>query len=208
MSIGEAGTGPRGDSTVRDPARVPVQRGGAERAPVRLDRASVRAKTLAALRAALADGRLRPGEVYSAPVLAAPLGVSATPVREAMQILAAEGAVEVLPNRGFRIVPPPVAAHVAAVRALLVLPVVAAHPPDPVYLRPLAEEAGAAADRAFHAALLAPAGNPELDRVAADLYDRAALPPSPPHARLALLRALTDGDADLVRDLLETLLGA
>ena len=44
-----------------------------------------------------------PGELYSAPALAERYGVSATPVREAMQQLAGEGAVEVVPNRGFRV---------------------------------------------------------------------------------------------------------
>ncbi|MFD8019876.1 GntR family transcriptional regulator, partial [Streptomyces lavendulae] len=46
-----------------------------------------------ALRAALIAGELRPGSVYSAPGLAAELGVSATPVREAMLDLAREGLV-------------------------------------------------------------------------------------------------------------------
>ena len=48
-------------------------------------------------------GELCPGEVYSAPALGERFGVSATPVREAMQQLALEGAVEVVPNRGFRV---------------------------------------------------------------------------------------------------------
>ncbi|MYS74692.1 GntR family transcriptional regulator, partial [Streptomyces sp. SID5926] len=58
---------------------------------------------LDALRSALVTGELRPGGVYSAPVLGERFGVSATPVREAMQQLALEGAVEVVPNRGFRV---------------------------------------------------------------------------------------------------------
>ncbi|MFK0297143.1 GntR family transcriptional regulator [Streptomyces sp. NPDC090442] len=56
-----------------------------------------------ALRAALIAGRMRPGTLYSAPVLAEMLGVSPTPVREAMQDLAKEGMVEVVRNRGFRV---------------------------------------------------------------------------------------------------------
>src|SRR4051812_40547668 len=56
-----------------------------------------------ALRAALIAGELRPGEVYSAPALAAEYGVSATPVREAMLDLAREGLVEAVRNKGFRI---------------------------------------------------------------------------------------------------------
>ena len=44
-----------------------------------------------------------PGEVYSAPVLGARFGVSATPVREAMVDLSREGLVETVPNKGFRV---------------------------------------------------------------------------------------------------------
>jgi DNA-binding GntR family transcriptional regulator len=54
-----------------------------------------------AIRAALISGRMRPGFLYSAPALAESLGVSATPVREAMLDLAREGLVEVARNRGF-----------------------------------------------------------------------------------------------------------
>lgn len=56
-----------------------------------------------ALRASLITGRMRPGEVYSAPKLAAEFGVSATPVREAMLDLVSEGLVEVVRNKGFRV---------------------------------------------------------------------------------------------------------
>src|SRR5215813_5852962 len=55
------------------------------------------------LRAALISGQLRPGVVYSAPTLGEMLGVSATPVREAMLDLVREGLVEVLRNKGFRV---------------------------------------------------------------------------------------------------------
>ncbi|MEV7086554.1 GntR family transcriptional regulator [Streptomyces sp. NPDC093085] len=65
--------------------------------------ATVRERVTAELRAALISGDLRPGEVYSAPSLATRLGVSATPVREAMQDLAREGMVEVVRNTGFRV---------------------------------------------------------------------------------------------------------
>ncbi|MEV7419855.1 GntR family transcriptional regulator, partial [Streptomyces sp. NPDC089919] len=67
-------------------------------------RHSVRGQILDALRTALVDGELVPGEIYSGPALGERFGVSATPVREAMQQLAVEGAVECLPNRGFRVI--------------------------------------------------------------------------------------------------------
>ncbi len=56
------------------------------------------------LEAALVAGELRPGELYSAPMLGERFGVSATPVREAMLALAKDGFVVAERNRGFRVV--------------------------------------------------------------------------------------------------------
>ena len=131
-----------GVAQVRGEARVPVQPGAADRDRVRgehthseppipaprtaVQRSSVRGQILDALRTALVAGELTPGEVYSAPVLGERFGVSATPVREAMQQLALEGAVEVVPNRGFRVVERGARelAELAEVRALIEVPVV------------------------------------------------------------------------------------
>lgn len=66
-------------------------------------RTSLRQQVADALRALLISGRMRPGQVYSAPKLAAQFGVSPTPVREAMLDLVAEGLVEVVRNKGFRV---------------------------------------------------------------------------------------------------------
>ena len=66
-------------------------------------RRSYREGVVEVLRAALVSGQMKPGRLYSAPTLAAQLGVSATPVREAMSELAAQGMVEVVRNRGFRV---------------------------------------------------------------------------------------------------------
>ena len=55
------------------------------------------------LRAAIKRGAFRPGEALTIRSLATIFGVSPTPVREALQQLAAEGAVEGIPNRSFRI---------------------------------------------------------------------------------------------------------
>lgn len=66
-------------------------------------KSSYRERVADALRAALIAGELRPGEVHSAPALAARFGVSATPVREAMLDLAKEGLVDTVPNKGFRV---------------------------------------------------------------------------------------------------------
>ncbi|WP_335937905.1 GntR family transcriptional regulator [Streptomyces sp. PTD5-9] len=191
----------------------------APRAAVR--RHSVRGQVLDALRTALADGRLVPGEVYSAPALGARFGVSATPVREAMQQLAAEGAVEVVPNRGFRVSrrDPRERAQLAEVRALLEVPVVLrlARTVPPARwnaLRPLAEAGTAAAavgdraayaesDRAFHGAVLSLCGNEQLVRIADDLHRRAQWPVAEnPATRRAVLLA----DAAEHSDLLDALI--
>ncbi|MFD6422530.1 GntR family transcriptional regulator [Streptomyces sp. NPDC060198] len=194
-------------------------------------RYSVRGQILDALRDALASGELVPGHVYSAPALGASFGVSATPVREAMQRLAAEGAVEVVPNRGFRIVErgPRELAELAEVRALMEAPVVlrlARTVPACRWatLRPLAEATVAAAatgdrsaytesDRAFHRAVLGFAQNAQLVALADDLHRRCPGPlpgtaPGRPASlradaaqHTALLDALSDRDLTAVRAL-------
>ncbi|EST34715.1 GntR family transcriptional regulator [Streptomyces roseochromogenus] len=191
-------------------------------------RSSVRGQILDALRTALVTGELQPGEVYSGPVLGERFGVSATPVREAMQQLALEGAVEVVPNRGFRVVERGARelAELAEVRALIEVPVMlrlARTVPGERWaeLRPLAQETVRAAadgcpatyaesDRAFHGALLALSGNEQLVGVAADLHRRSQWPPvrrlraylvADAEEHIALLDALIAGDVDVVRGL-------
>lgn len=56
------------------------------------------------LRRALISGEMRPGEIYSANKLATELGVSNSPVREAMMSLVNSGLLELVRNRGFRVV--------------------------------------------------------------------------------------------------------
>ncbi len=51
------------------------------------------------LRAALAAGEIRPGEAISIGTWSERLGVSATPVREAVRVLQAEGLIDVSPHR-------------------------------------------------------------------------------------------------------------
>jgi DNA-binding GntR family transcriptional regulator len=57
----------------------------------------------ATLRAAILSGEIAPGARLGEVELAEQLGVSRTPVREALRRLAADGLVEVLPNRGARV---------------------------------------------------------------------------------------------------------
>lgn len=183
--------------------RVPAQAG-----PAALRRHSVRGQVLAALRHALAGGDLTPGEVYSAPGLAQLYGVSATPVREAMQQLAGEGAVEVVPNRGFRVAERSSRdlAELAEVRAMLEVPAIVrlarALPPERwEELRPLAaagvaaaargDRAGyAEADHSFHHAVISLTGNRRLTEVTGDLLRRAHWSaPGGPRRRTAELLA-------------------
>ncbi|MCB5168782.1 GntR family transcriptional regulator [Streptomyces bambusae] len=194
-------------------------------------RHSVRGQVLEALRAALVDGDLVPGEIYSGPALGERFGVSATPVREAMQQLALEGAVECLPNRGFRVIVRTARelAELVEVRALLEVPVMlrlARTAPVSAWtaLRPAAAATAAAAaagdvpgyaesDRAFHRAVLSLAGNEQLVHVADDLHRRAQWPaPGAPRIRRAdlvadaaehsaLLEALIAQDLQVVESL-------
>ena len=53
-----------------------------------------------ALRSGIEDGRLRPGERLRISSLIAMLGMSPTPIREALRLLQAEGLVEHQPHRG------------------------------------------------------------------------------------------------------------
>ncbi|GAA2058493.1 GntR family transcriptional regulator [Catenulispora yoronensis] len=177
---------------------------------------SLREQVSHALRAALIAGELRPGVVYSAPVLAAGFGVSATPVREAMLDLAKEGLVEVVRNKGFRVTELSEADldHFTEIRALIEIPVVTglartASTPDLEALRPAAAAIVAAArardliayveaDQAFHLTLLGLSGNPHLVAVVSDLRNRSRLYGLPSLADAGALAASAEEHVQLV----------
>ncbi len=158
-----------------------------------LAKANLRERVLRALRAAIISGELTPGEVYSAPSLAATFGVSATPVREAMLDLAKENLVAVVPNKGFRVsvVDEEQLDQITAIRRLLEPPVVAEvtnliPTEDFAALRRLAQEIvdGARtgdlaqyteADREFHLRLLGYSGNQRLVDIVAELRSQTRL---------------------------------
>jgi len=73
------------------------------------------------LKALLLSGRFAPGERLSEPLLAKELGVSRTPVREALMRLSEEGLVELVPGKGARVraFTPEEVEEVYGVRALL-----------------------------------------------------------------------------------------
>jgi DNA-binding GntR family transcriptional regulator len=161
--------------------------------PPMQERRSLRELITHALRAALVAGELRPGIVYSAPVLAAEFGVSATPVREAMLDLTKEGLVEVVRNKGFRVVglTDQDLDDFTEIRALIEIPATVsaagiATTAQLEPLRPVAAEIVTAArsgdligyveaDRRFHLALLAFTGNRHLVDTVGDLRKRSRL---------------------------------
>jgi DNA-binding GntR family transcriptional regulator len=69
-----------------------------------LSRSTLKESTEALIRRALLSGAMKPGAIYSANSLAARLGVSNSPAREAMMSLVNKGLLELVRNRGFRVV--------------------------------------------------------------------------------------------------------
>lgn len=194
-------------------------------------RPSYRERVADALRAALITGELRPGEVYSAPGLAARFGVSATPVREAMLDLAKEGLVDTVPNKGFRVtaVSELQLDEYTHIRSLIEIPTTAAltataATADLEALRPVAQEivtsaragdliAYVEADLRFHLGLLALAGNGHLVEVVRDLRRRSRLYgltalaeqgrlQASAEEHLELLDALLGRDEEMVREVM------
>lgn len=179
---------------------------GADPFRATIRRRTIRTEVVEALRAALITGDLVPGVVYSAPQLGEMLGVSATPVREAMLELVHGGMVEVLPNKGFRVVEltGDVLDHIAEMRLLLEVPVMAeiAERCEGSVAQVIADLAGIAQeleeaarsrdfvrfialDTDFHTRFLAVHGNPLLVDLVRDLRSRS---------RLYGLEALADRD--------------
>jgi len=162
-------------------------------ADVSLRRTSLRDQVLRAIRSGLVTGQIVPGVVYSAAALAAQLGVSNSPVREAMLALVDEGLMEVVPNRGYRPVTLSAAdtAEIIQLRELLEVPAVglaAEGGISDIYaalenLVAVIEETAAAgdvaanldADRDFHLMLVGAGGNQRLTRLVASLRDQARL---------------------------------
>ncbi|WP_245721532.1 GntR family transcriptional regulator [Nocardia crassostreae] len=158
-----------------------------------MEKISLRDKVSRALRAAIIAGEMEPGVVYSAPTLGARFGVSATPVREAMQDLARENLISILPNKGFRVteVAEKDLDDITHIRLLLEPPTVRDVTPlipaaDLPRLRELAAAIvdGAersdlveytAADQVFHLTLLGYADNPRLNALVSDLRDHTRL---------------------------------
>jgi DNA-binding GntR family transcriptional regulator len=69
----------------------------------KLKASSLRDQALRVIRAGIISGELRPDQLYALGAVAEQLGVSVTPVREAVLELAREGLVTLARNRGFRV---------------------------------------------------------------------------------------------------------
>lgn len=65
---------------------------------------SIRAGALEILREALLSGKFQPGQALSEPALATQMGISRGPVREALLMLAQEGLLVHIRNRGFAVI--------------------------------------------------------------------------------------------------------
>src|SRR6201988_286492 len=85
------------------PVKAPISTKPRSRRPLR--RAQLSDEVASHLRAAIMSGTLRPGTFIRLDETAAQLGVSITPVREALRTLRGEGMVQLEPPRGHVVVP-------------------------------------------------------------------------------------------------------
>lgn len=171
-----------GDSRRRTQSPRGLERlGGAE---------SRKGQAAEAIRRHILDGTLESGGLYSVSVIAEALGVSRTPVREALIDLAAQGLVRFERNRGVRISKPNSAdlAEIMELRLLLEVPALrrAATRLDERTLRALRkaldgmaaaahrdnEDAYHRHDRAFHKTILENCGNQRLAAFIESLLDQ------------------------------------
>jgi len=149
---------------------------------------SLRDKVVRRVRSDIVSGRSAPGTMYSVPALAEQLGVSTTPVREALLELSRGGLITPLRNRGFRVEATSLEEldNLFTMRELLerfaMVTLAERRLSDTGELRTLADDVARAvkdkdvlgyveSDRAFHQALTAEAGNPLLTRMIMDLRD-------------------------------------
>ncbi|MPV38589.1 GntR family transcriptional regulator [Georgenia subflava] len=158
-----------------------------------LNRSSLKDQALAVIRQRMVSGEIRPGEIQSAASMAARLGTSNGPVREAMLTLVEQGIMEVVPNRGFRVVPfsEEDLREVVELRVMLEVPAMGrlarvglGDAADLVREHARRCDAAArrldlteflAADRDFHLSLLQALGNTRLLRIVGQLRDQTRL---------------------------------
>ncbi|MER5216972.1 GntR family transcriptional regulator [Streptomyces sp. NPDC002838] len=210
--------------TTSPPAGAPAR--GAQ-----LKSVSLRQQAREALRTRIVLGQIEPGQVESVINVASELGVSVTPVREAVMDLANLGMVEVIRNRGFRV--PVLTDHdleeIFRVRTMLEVPALVelaelADRTPVARFRQLAEQLTDAAregdlvsfldlDRQFHLGLLELLGNRRLVAMVGQLRDQARMEGLQKLAdqgeltqsgeeHLAIVDAIASGDGRLTAELM------
>jgi DNA-binding GntR family transcriptional regulator len=173
----------------RAPARHPRAKAPAGR---RIVRSSLVDQAYQAIRARILDNAFPPGYQALESELAKALGISRTPVREALIRLQNEGLVQVVPRHGMRVLPvsPADMAEIYTVLSALesaAAEIVAARRPADDELKPLVLatrdmdralkaddlDAWAVADERFHRTLVDLAGNRMLKATVENFWDRA-----------------------------------
>jgi len=181
------------------------------------------------MRARILDGRLSPGSQLTNDVIATELGLSATPIREAMRRLAADELITLTAHRDARINPLRRAEAEELYRVRVVLDPMAAelactHATDAELVVPRAvlgarikwsdPQQAMLGTREFHRAIYRPCGNAVLVSVLESLWDRAdryrminvSTPATARQARaehLAIAEAFESRDGASLRQLME-----
>ena len=166
---------------------------------------SLRDHALSILRQAIVSGEMSVGEIYSASALARRLGISTSPVREAMLTLVNEGVAVAARNRGFRLVA--LSANdlreIYELRLLLEVPAMSqvaaldleSHREELQAQIAVMRHAAAKRDtqeflrldREFHLGLLSLAGNQRLVQIVGQLRDQTRLYGFPARAEQGML---------------------
>ncbi len=179
-----------------------------------------------AIRQRILDAEWAPGHQALEQDVALALGISRTPVREALMRLQNDGLVQVVPRHGMRVLPVSAADmreiyEILTALECLAVEILARSRPSALVLKPLVDatklmdkalkagdlDAWAAADETFHAQLVDLAGNRQLQATVMNYWDRAhrarmvtlRLRPKPvvsTQEHRALVERLAAGDAD------------
>jgi DNA-binding GntR family transcriptional regulator len=193
---------------------------------------SLRAQATRVLRARIITGQLVPGQLYAIGPLASELGVSVTPIREALLDLSNEGLVKISRNRGFsvQVLTDHDLDEIVELRRMLEVPAVRQITErrlisNQAELRQLAgvtEQCAASgdwvgfldSDRAFHLALLSNLGNERLLHFVGSLRDQSRLYGldriagtrgliESTHEHKEILMAMSSGQADHAASLMD-----
>lgn len=196
-----------------------------------LSKVSLREQATQLLRARIVAGELRPGVLYAVGNVANDMGVSITPIREALLDLSQQGLVEMVRNRGFRVrvLTDHDLDEILQLRQMLEIQAVrqlAERQPitDFAPLRELSQAIQRAAadddrqaivvtDHTFHLTLLGHLGNDRLVEMVGGLRDQSRLYNLSAFSDSAafhrsmrehddLLDAIADGDADAAADVM------